>query len=61
MVSLPLPPGDAPQLQAKLRENFGIETPVIDRNGRRSIRVSCHLYNGSRDIDALIKALKTLL
>jgi isopenicillin-N epimerase len=61
MVSLPLPLGDAPQLQAKLRTEFGIETPVIDRNGRRSIRVSCHIYNSSRDIDTLVEALSKLL
>jgi selenocysteine lyase/cysteine desulfurase len=34
---------------------------VIDRNGGRSIRVSCHLYNSKSDIDALVRALEYLL
>ena len=61
MVSLPLPPGDASQLQAALWQNFRIEIPVIDRNGQRSIRVSCHLYNNTGDIDFLLNALQGLL
>jgi isopenicillin-N epimerase len=61
MVSVPLPPGDASQLLRRLWQDFRIEVPVIDRNGQRSIRVSCHLYNNTNDIDSLLKALEVLL
>jgi selenocysteine lyase/cysteine desulfurase len=33
----------------------------MDRQGERSIRVSCHLYNEPGEIDALLNALGTLL
>ena len=61
MASVPLPPGDAPALQKSLWQKYGIEIPVVDRNGNRSVRVSCHLYTGVDDIDALLQALKALL
>jgi len=61
MVSLPLPPGDNRALQIALRQQHGIETPIIDRHGNRSIRVSCHLYTSVGDVDALLTALETLL
>jgi isopenicillin-N epimerase len=57
MVSVPLPPGDAAGLQCDLWQSHGIEVPVIERGGRRSIRVSCHLYNNKQDIDSLVRAL----
>lgn len=61
MVSVPLPPGDARELQAELWRQHGIEVPVIDRCGQRSLRVSCHLYNSKEDIDQLVQALHKLL
>jgi isopenicillin-N epimerase len=61
MISLPLPPGDASTLQKSLWQNFQIEAPVIERNGHRSIRVSCHLYNNTRQIDLLVAAIEALL
>jgi isopenicillin-N epimerase len=61
MVSVPLPLGDAAALQKSLWHKYGIEVPVVDRSGQRSIRVSCHLYTGVDDIDALLQALATLL
>jgi isopenicillin-N epimerase len=61
MVSAPLPPGDARSLQKNLWHNAGIEVPIIDRNGQRSIRVSCHLYNNTGEIDSLLKALDAQL
>jgi isopenicillin-N epimerase len=61
MVSVPLPPGDARALQKDLWQDHGIEVPVIDHNGGRSIRVSCHLYNSRSDIDILVTALSSLL
>ncbi len=61
MASTPLPPGDGRELQAKLWQDYGIEVPVIERAGKRSIRVSCHLYTTTEDIDLLLTALKGLL
>jgi isopenicillin-N epimerase len=61
MASVPLPPGDASALQKVLWQNYGIEVPVVDHNRRRSIRVSCHLYNNRGEIDLLAQALGELL
>lgn len=61
MASLPLPPGDARALQLTLWQQHGIEVPVVEREGKRSIRVSCHLYNNRDDIDELCTALARLI
>jgi isopenicillin-N epimerase len=61
MVSVPLPPGDARELQKQLWQQYRIEVPVVDRGGDRSIRVSCHLYTATRDVDHLLDALDELL
>jgi isopenicillin-N epimerase len=68
MITLPLPDGvkEAPEghlhpLQAALWERFQIEVPVVNWNGRRHIRVSCHLYNDIDEIDRLATALDDLL
>lgn len=60
MISLPLPPGDAPNLQRALWERHRIEVPIIDWNGRRLVRPSCHLYTTRADLDALLVALQEL-
>lgn len=57
MIGLPLPAGDAPALQKLLRGEHGIEIPVIDWQGRRFIRVSCHLYTTTEQIDRLVAAV----
>jgi isopenicillin-N epimerase len=61
MASVPLPPGDARALQNELWQKHRIEVPVVDHNGERSIRVSCHLYNDRSDVDVLVDALSALL
>jgi isopenicillin-N epimerase len=61
MASAPLPPGAAAALQQALWREHGIEVPIISHNGRRSIRVSCHLYNSREDIDYLLRCLGPLL
>jgi isopenicillin-N epimerase len=68
MVTLPLPAwvGETPQghahpVNAKLWERFQIEAPVMNWNGGRHIRVSCHLYNTAADIDLLAAALTDVL
>jgi isopenicillin-N epimerase len=61
MASVPLPPGDARSLQNQLWQKHRIEVPVVDHDGERSIRVSCHLYNDRSEIDLLVGALQELL
>ena len=61
MASVPLPAGDAGRLQDALWRESQIEVPVVEWQGRRSIRVSCHLYNTIEDIDRLLAALRRLL
>jgi isopenicillin-N epimerase len=58
MVSLPLPPLDAPALQRALSERDGIEVPVMEWAGQLYLRVSCHLYNTPGHIQALCRALR---
>jgi isopenicillin-N epimerase len=48
-------------LQHALWRDFGIEVPIVDFGPRRYIRVSCHLYTDTKQIDRLIEALGTLL
>jgi isopenicillin-N epimerase len=48
-------------LQHKLWHEHAIEAPVIDFRGRRYVRVSCHLYNDTSEIDRLVIGLQTLL
>ena len=61
MASVPLPGGDAWQLQDKLWRQHRIEVPIVEHNGQRSIRVSCHLYNTRDQIDTLVNAMEVLL
>jgi isopenicillin-N epimerase len=68
MITLPLPDrvGEVPHghmhpFQEALWERFQIEAPVVNWNGRRHIRISCHLYNGVDDIDRMVAALGEIL
>jgi isopenicillin-N epimerase len=61
MVSLPLPPCDAPQLKRRLYDDCNIEIPVFDWHGRQLIRVSIQAYNSEQDVACLIDALRKLL
>ncbi len=66
MITIPLPPGPIlrakPQamdpLQTVLWEKHRIEIPVMDWNGRRHLRVSCHAYNCRADLKRLFAALE---
>ncbi len=60
MAHVPLPPGDWTSLQEQLWQQFQIEVPIIDFNNRWYIRVSCHLYTTTSQIDLLLAALASL-
>jgi isopenicillin-N epimerase len=61
MVSLPLPSCIAEVLKQRLYDEFRIEVPIINWNGKQLIRVSIQAYNSRADVDALLEALRTLL
>lgn len=61
MAHVPLPLGDRAKLQEALWQQHHIEVPIVDWNGRRYIRVSCHFYNTPEQIDGLVVALRELL
>lgn len=57
MAHVPLPPVDARSLQQQLWDRYGIEVPIIDWGNRQFVRVSCHVYNTTGQIDRLVEAL----
>jgi isopenicillin-N epimerase len=68
MAHVPLSPTDTNEtcavsnpLQHTIWHRFGIEVPIVDFRGRRYIRVSCHLYNDTSQIEKLAHALKEIL
>lgn len=61
MAHVPISPGSRQPLQDQLWKQFGIEVPIVEWNGARYIRVSCHLYNDQSQVDQLLVALKQLL
>lgn len=61
MACVEIPPGDADALHQRLFLEHKIEVPVFDWNGRRLLRVSCHLYTTTDGVDRLVKVLPALL
>ncbi len=61
MAAFPLPPCDGPAFQRRLYEEYHVEVPVMDWNGRHYLRVSVQGYNTPEDVEALIAALRALL
>lgn len=61
MCHVKLPDGDHSQLQQQLWDRFQIEIPVYPFEGVDYLRLSCHLYNSTRQIDQLVDALRQLL
>lgn len=57
MCHVPLPGGDWSALQMDLWRGHGIEVPIIRFLDRWFVRVSCHLYNTTGQIDQLVAAL----
>jgi isopenicillin-N epimerase len=61
MASLPLPPCDAAQLQARLWAEARIEVPVLAHESGVLVRVSIQAYNTAADGAALLAALAQLV
>jgi len=52
---------DPDELWRRLYEEFQVEVPVYDWDGRRLLRVSIGPYNDEDDVDRLVAALEGLL
>lgn len=62
LVAIPLPANtDIIALKTRLYDEFRVEVPVLNWNGKKLVRVSVQGYNTQADIDALRGALKSLL
>ncbi len=57
----PLPPSNIAILKSRLYDEYKIEVPLIQWQGRQFARISVQGYNSQEDIDKLVNALKTLL
>lgn len=57
MAAVWLPEGDHAGLQQRLWDRYAIEVPIVPFANRFLVRVSCHLYNSTHDIDRLARAL----
>jgi isopenicillin-N epimerase len=61
MAAFPLPACDGEGLKRRLYDEFCIEVPIIEWNGRQFVRVSIQGYNTPADVEALTGALRSLL
>ena len=52
---------EAATLQKQLYEEYRVEVPLIEWNGRKFVRISVQGYNSPQDLDALLEGLGTLL
>ena len=57
----PLPASDLTILKSRLYDEYRIEVPVTEWQGRQFIRISVQGYNSQTDIDTLVDALRVLL
>ena len=64
MFAAPLPEGTgltADQLKARLWEEYQVEAPITEWQGRRFVRVSIQAYNSLADVERLLEGLTRLL
>jgi isopenicillin-N epimerase len=62
MAIAPLPQiKELPALKSQLYDDYQVEVPLVQWNGRHFIRISVQGYNTQADIDALLSALAQLL
>jgi isopenicillin-N epimerase len=61
MAITPLPDIDAAALKRLLYDDYRVEVPITQRDGKSYVRVSIQGYNTAADVDALLDALERLL
>jgi isopenicillin-N epimerase len=61
MRAVELPPCDPAELWRRLYDEFDVEVPSYEWEGRRLLRVSIGPYNDESDVDRLVAALRLLL
>ena len=61
MAHVPLPAGDFSKLQDELWNEYQIEIPVILFENKWYVRVSCHLYNNTKQLETLKFAIRKFL
>jgi isopenicillin-N epimerase len=59
--AIPLPLCDAAAMQRRLYDEFQVEVPFIDWNGRQFVRVSVQAYTTPTHVDQLVEGLRKLL
>jgi isopenicillin-N epimerase len=57
MAAFPLPACDGAALQRRLYDEYRVEVPLIEWNGRQLVRVSVQGYNTAGDVEALKASL----
>jgi isopenicillin-N epimerase len=57
----PLPPCDPAALKNRLYDDYRIEVPITEWQGKQFIRISIQAYNDQSDVDTLLHALSRLL
>lgn len=61
MVAIPLPECDVADVKSRLYDEFRVEVPVHEYEGKPYVRVSYQAYNSADDAQALINALHKIL
>ena len=61
MAAFLLPACEGAALQRRLYDEYRVEVPIIEWNGRQLVRVSIQGYNTDNDVDVLVDALAALL
>lgn len=61
MFTVPLPPCDVDGLKGRLYDEYRVEAPVWEWNGRPYLRVCVQGYNTQADLDTLLAALSSVI
>lgn len=61
MATVPLPPCDAPKIKRQLLEQYRVEVPISQWQGRPYLRVSIQAYNTVEDVERLLCGLRATL